>query len=135
MILIIDTSQEKTYLALVKNGSIAAHEHWELSGVMSEMLLSRIDKLIDRAGILTKNLSQIFVCCGPGSYTGLRIGISTANFLAYSMNIPIAGYHTQNELKKLIDGCSQNRTRKFSKPVLPSYAKSPTITAPKTCWG
>jgi hypothetical protein len=56
----------------------------------SELLLTEIDKLVE-----SKKLSGIIVVNGPGAFSGLRIGISTANALAYAWNIPITGIKLQ----------------------------------------
>lgn len=48
-----------------------------------------IDAVLAEAGIIMTQLSGIVVCAGPGSYTGLRIGVATAKGLCYALNIPL----------------------------------------------
>ncbi len=54
-------------------------------------LMPAIDQLMKEVGISTKELEKIVVAAGPGSYTGVRIGVTTAKTLAWSLDIPIIG--------------------------------------------
>ena len=71
------------------------------------------------------NVSSLIVFKGPGSFTGLRIGITVANAIAYAQNIPIVGTTGENwrgdGLKKLSGG-------KNDKIVMPEYGAEPNIT-------
>lgn len=74
------------------------------------------------------NIQGILVYKGPGSFTGLRIGISTANSLTYSLGIPIATSKGDdwlvNGIESLLAGCNEY-------PATPEYGSEPHITAPK----
>src|SRR3989304_3382514 len=54
-------------------------------------LLPTIDRLLAQAGTAKADLTAVFVCTGPGMYTGLRVGVSTAQGLAYALKLPVAG--------------------------------------------
>lgn len=69
----------------------------------SAELLPRIKELLDRAGAGFRDVGQIAVGVGPGTYTGMRIGIATANALAQALSIPIRPFST---LKLLAAGMS-----------------------------
>ena len=60
----------------------------------SELVMDSIDMLLKKAGIKPENLSGVVCMGGPGSFTGLRIGFSTAKGLALSLNIPFAAVPT-----------------------------------------
>ena len=57
----------------------------------SQKLLPFIDKLLKKEGKTIKDISEIEVNCGPGSFTGLRVGISVAQTLGWSLGIPVNG--------------------------------------------
>ncbi len=60
----------------------------------ASLLIPFITEALDEAGIKTHDLSAIAVSKGPGSYTGLRIGVSTAKGLAYALNVPLISVDT-----------------------------------------
>lgn len=64
----------------------------------SQALLSTITDLFKESGIQFKDLTEIEVATGPGSYTGLRVGIAVANALGYSLNIPVNGKKLETEV-------------------------------------
>jgi len=114
--LFINCAQDEVRIALFKNEKIIAEEYWE-GRELSEKLLEKIDQLIGKS---RAKISAIAVYPGPGSYTGLRIGITTANFLAWSFNVPI--------FEADADGNIQGRNKKF---MLPKYLRAAHITKPK----
>lgn len=77
-------------MALVRKGKVLAEE-FVLSDqyVHSEKLHLFIEKVLSTAKIKPKDLSAVAVGKGPGSYTGLRIGVSAAKGLCYALNIPL----------------------------------------------
>lgn len=91
MLLAIDTSTESAGLALVQNSQVLAEASWRCGQNHSVELLPRLNQLLDEAGAELKSLSCILVAKGPGSFNGLRVGLSTAKGLAFSLGIPIIG--------------------------------------------
>jgi len=86
---------------------------------MSEDLLAAIDGILKKNNFELKDLEAILVNCGPGSFTGVRVGVTVANTLGWSLSIPVVGYR-DGELEKYL---SRNITKgEFSKPVLPFYS-------------
>ena len=90
LILHLETSTKACSVALSKDGSIVALKE-SLSDEFShsENLTVFIQTVIKEAGLELKDLSAISVTSGPGSYTGLRIGVSTAKGLCYSLGKPL----------------------------------------------
>ncbi len=90
LILHLETSTKACSVALSKDGSIVALKE-SLSDEFShsENLTVFVQSVIKEAGIELKDLSAISVASGPGSYTGLRIGVSTAKGLCYSLEKPL----------------------------------------------
>lgn len=90
-ILAIDTSNEALGIALYQNEQIIA-EYVSISKKKhSTRLMPAIVQMMDNADIEPRNLKKVVVAIGPGSYTGVRIGLSIAKTLAWSLNIPIVG--------------------------------------------
>lgn len=87
MKLSIDTSDsKKTIVGL--NDKIFEYKTKDFK---SQKLLELIDEALKKENIKLTDLSEIEVNLGPGSFTGLRIGVSTANALAWALKIPING--------------------------------------------
>lgn len=89
-ILHIETSTKMCSVALSEDGRLVAHENIEAEGfVHSEKLNLLIEEICRLAKITYENINAISVSGGPGSYTGLRIGASTAKGLCYALEIPL----------------------------------------------
>src|SRR5699024_1939365 len=100
-ILAIDTSNEALGIALYQNEKIIA-EYISVSKIKhSTRLMPAIAQLMENADVEPKDLEKIIVAKGPGSYTGVRIGLSIAKTLAWSLNIPIVGISSLEALALL----------------------------------
>ncbi|MEW7277322.1 tRNA (adenosine(37)-N6)-threonylcarbamoyltransferase complex dimerization subunit type 1 TsaB [Aquimarina sp. 2201CG1-2-11] len=94
-ILCIETSTTNCSVALVKNKEvIVLKEDYSASYSHAERLHNFIDTVISDAAISYKDLEAISVSKGPGSYTGLRIGVSAAKGLCYALGIPLLSVPT-----------------------------------------
>jgi tRNA threonylcarbamoyl adenosine modification protein YeaZ len=89
--LAIDTSTDSTGLALVRDSKVIAETTWRCGQNHSVELLPRLTQLLGEAETELKSVGCILVARGPGSYNGLRVGLSTAKGLALSLDIPIIG--------------------------------------------
>ena len=87
----IDTASDLAGLALFEGGAMVAESTWRSRQNQSRELLPTLEWLLQRAGRQKTGLGAVAVCVGPGSYAGLRVGLSTAKALAYGFDIPIAG--------------------------------------------
>ena len=95
LILNIETSEKNCSVALGENGEVAAELHVASEGfVHGEQLHVLIAQLMEVSKVSFAQLSAIAVSEGPGSYTGLRIGVSAAKGLAYSCQIPLIAIPT-----------------------------------------
>ncbi len=94
MLIVIDTSTKTAGLALVKEGEMLAELTWRCGQNHSVQLLPNLAHLLDQAKLSLTAASGIVVAKGPGDYNGLRVGLSTAKGLAYSLGIPIIGVST-----------------------------------------
>lgn len=90
-ILAIDTSSETLAIALSQDGKIIADYSTSSKNQHSKRLMPAIVQLLKDAQVKPQDLTKIVVGKGPGSYTGIRIGLSTAKTMAWSLNIPVVG--------------------------------------------
>ena len=93
-ILQIETSTQMCSVAIAQNGETLAWHEENRQNIHAEMLLPMIDKILEEAAMSFKNLSAVAVAKGPGSYTGLRIGVASAKGLCYGLNIPMIAVPT-----------------------------------------
>lgn len=91
MELSIDTASEMASIALSDEGRIVAEMTWHCRRNHSVELLPSIDRLLSQAKAEKDDLEAVFVCTGPGGYTGLRVGLSTAKGLTYARRLPMVG--------------------------------------------
>jgi tRNA threonylcarbamoyl adenosine modification protein YeaZ len=91
MLLAIDTSNDSAGLALVQDSKVLAEATWRCGQNHSVELLPRLANLLNEAKVELQSISCVIVAKGPGSFNGLRVGISTAKGLAFSLDIPIIG--------------------------------------------
>lgn len=88
-ILSIDTSNQALSIALMQDETLLAELTTNINQDHSSRLMPAITDLLDRVAIKATDLEAIAVAAGPGSYTGTRIGITTAKTLAWALDIPI----------------------------------------------
>jgi tRNA threonylcarbamoyladenosine biosynthesis protein TsaB len=86
MELAIDTAGSVLGVALTEAGALVADLSWHSRSGAAAELLPAVDVLLTHAGARRTDLRAIFVCRGPGSYGGLRVGISTAMGLAFALD-------------------------------------------------
>jgi tRNA threonylcarbamoyl adenosine modification protein YeaZ len=91
MQLTIDTSTDSAGIALVQEGKVLAEANWRCGQNHTVELLPRLVQLLNEAQIELQSINCVIVAKGPGSFNGLRVGISTAKGLAFSLEIPIIG--------------------------------------------
>ncbi|MDP2919048.1 MAG: tRNA (adenosine(37)-N6)-threonylcarbamoyltransferase complex dimerization subunit type 1 TsaB [Dehalococcoidia bacterium] len=94
MLVAIDTSTDTASLALVREGLVVAEITWRTDKNHSVQLLPNLEHLLKLVGTGAKSLTAVIVAKGPGSFNGLRVGISAAKGLAFSLNIPIVGVNS-----------------------------------------
>jgi len=135
MFLAIKTNEDPAEIYLLReNGDEIAKKIWDAGRTLAKNLLGELEKLLresDKDFDAKKpfaNISGIIIFQGPGSFTGLRIGITVANAIAYAQNVAIVGTNGENWLTK---GLEKLREKQNDKIVLPEYGAAPHITQPK----
>ena len=105
MILCLETATPSCSVALVHNGEVLACEEDPKGQNHSEKITLFIDKVMKKADISYSQLDAVAVSMGPGSYTGLRIGVSTAKGICYAVSKPLIAVET---LHAMAYGCKNN---------------------------
>jgi tRNA threonylcarbamoyladenosine biosynthesis protein TsaB len=129
MIIAIDTTKDIAKVALFesKNNSIIDQMVFSDRQNLSEKLLEAIDSLLKKNKINKTELNQILVNPGPGSYTSIRIGVVTAESLAFGLNIPI-GEVSNLSAEAVKKSAKKTSNKQIGATILPIYAASPVIT-------
>ncbi len=127
MILLLNTSTPTCYLVLIE-GDTRYTTEWEANRDLANGLLGFIQNALQEQGKTWKDLTGLVAYKGPGSFTGLRIGITVLNTVAYSEAIPIVGA-TGNDWEKV--GVERLLAGESDKIVLPEYGGEANITTPR----
>lgn len=127
MILLLDTSTPECHLTLVQDGNFTEYT-WQADRELARGLLKFIvDTLAEQDASIT-SLEGLGVLRGPGSFTGLRIGITTLNTIADSEQVPIVGA-TGDEWKN--EAAARLAAGENDQIVLPEYGRDARITTPR----
>ena len=87
----LDTASDIASIALSREGRLLAELTWRCGRDHSRQLLPAVEGLLARHDATKDDLTALCVCIGPGSYAGLRAGVSTAKGLAFALELPLAG--------------------------------------------
>ncbi len=123
MIILLDTSTANCFLTLVDD-EVRQDFEWQAGRTLARGLLKFLE---EKTGDL-HDISGIGVMKGPGSFTGLRIGLTVANALADSLSVPIVGA-TGEDWRKIV--LKKLRAGENEKIVMPEYGAAAHITAPR----
>jgi tRNA threonylcarbamoyladenosine biosynthesis protein TsaB len=96
MILLIDTAQETSTVSLSEKGMVVFSEENPVTNESAVWLHPAIARLLDQAGMTIRQLEAVAVVSGPGSYTGLRVGMAAAKGFCYALKVPLI---TRNSLE------------------------------------
>jgi tRNA threonylcarbamoyladenosine biosynthesis protein TsaB len=120
-VLQIDSASETPTIGLVCDREMTGT--MKIEGMkLTDTLLVNIDRFLKKHNLSKKDIGAIEVNPGPGLYTSLRVGVTTANILAFGLNIPVNNISDKSNIIKDED----------SGPVMPKYDHMPNITRPKS---
>ncbi|WP_140984305.1 tRNA (adenosine(37)-N6)-threonylcarbamoyltransferase complex dimerization subunit type 1 TsaB [Asticcacaulis tiandongensis] len=112
-VLVLDTAMHACSVGLFSRGDQAITTHFSVSDPMTRGHQERIGPLvaeaIEQCGIQPAQIERIGVTLGPGSFTGLRVGLSFAKGLASGLSVPLHGFSTLEALAGAV--CLKNRRR------------------------
>ena len=127
-ILTIRTDKPEAEIGLYADQQQLVAIAWQAHRELAETIHVRIQELLNQTDKTLQALEGVVVFKGPGSFTGLRIGLSVANALADSLQLPIVS--TQGE-QWANDGIQRLEKGDNEKLVLPEYGSLPHTTQPK----
>ncbi len=123
MIILLDTSTATCFLTVVDD-EVRQDFEWQAGRTLARGLLKFLE---EKTGDL-HDISGIGVMKGSGSFTGLRIGLTVANTLADSLNIPIVGAMGEDWRETALGKLHAGESEKI---VMPEYGTAAHITAPR----
>lgn len=127
MILLLDTSTPICKLALI-DADMQYIDQWQADRQLAKGLLGYIQEQLQKNGKTFTDITGIGVFEGPGSFTGLRIGLTVLNTIADSENIPIVGAKGDDWQVKASEKLAGGVNEKI---VLPFYGSEAHITKPR----
>lgn len=92
MILAIDTATRSASVALLDPSGLLAERTWVAGQGHSAQTLAEIDRMLELVGRAPADLSGIGVTIGPGSFTGVRVGLSLAKGFSFALGVPLWGF-------------------------------------------
>lgn len=128
LILTIRTDKPEAELAVFEDDKKLKELSWQAHRELASTIHLQIESLLRSAGKHLSDIKGIVVYKGPGSFTGLRIGISTANAFAASLPAAIVAGEDDNWKKA---GIQKLRNHQNDKVVVPEYGAPANITKPK----
>jgi tRNA threonylcarbamoyladenosine biosynthesis protein TsaB len=120
LILAFDTATDVATSALVADGEVLGER-----SSRAVTLLEDVDALLRQAGTHTREVEALAVGIGPGSFTGVRIGLSTARGLALALGVPVAGVSTLDALEAGAPGGLPVIDARRSEVFVPGQVLSP----------
>lgn len=127
MILLLDTSTPICRLTLI-DGDWRQDSEWQADRMLAKGILGYLDKILRTLDKTWSDITAIGVFEGPGSFTGLRIGLTVMNTLADAQKISIVGGRGDNWRNEVLAKLHAGKNEKI---ILPFYGSDARITAPK----
>lgn len=128
IILSIRTDKPEAEVGLFDDQKQLDYEVWQAHRELSLTILQKITELLERNGKAFSDIEGVAGFKGPGSFTGLRIGLTVANTLAYGLRIPVVGSDAEAWIQ---DGIERLLKGENEKIALPDYGREPNVTKPK----
>lgn len=128
IILTLRTDKPESEIGLFDSEVCLVYEKWEAHRQLAETLHHKIKNLLDSRSMSWNQIEGIVAYKGPGSFTGLRIGLSVANALAYANNAPIIAEVNEDWIAV---GVKKILVNKGQKQIVPEYGAEAHITLPK----
>jgi tRNA threonylcarbamoyladenosine biosynthesis protein TsaB len=115
LILGFDTSSPIGSIGIINGEEILAETTFNTFSHHGEWLIPQIKEMLDKVGLEIKAVEGLSVSLGPGSFTGLRIGVATARTLAQTLNLPLVSVSAFEALVSALPACED-----FIRPIIES---------------
>jgi len=127
MIILLDTSSALCKITFIDDDK-RQDEQWQSDRMLARGLLGYLDKLLKGRGETWSDITAIGVFEGPGSFTGIRIGLTVMNTIADAQAVPIVGARGENWQNEALGKLKSGKNEKI---VLPFYGRDANITTPR----
>lgn len=127
MILAIDTSTMACRITLI-DGDRRLEEEWEVGRQLADQLIGHLREFLTAHDASWSDISSIIIFKGPGSFTGLRIGLTVMNTMAETLDVPIVGVSGENWVN---EGRRRLESGENDRLVMPLYGREANITKPR----
>lgn len=127
-ILTIRTDKQEAEIGLFNDDQQLVYETWQAHRELAETINKKIIDVLMAGGVRLHELGGIVAFKGPGSFTGLRIGLTVSNALAYSLQTPVVSTMGSEWKSKGIGRLLKGQNESVA---MPEYGALPNITAPK----
>ena len=128
LVLTIRTDKPEAEIGLFEDEKELKYEVWQAHRELAETIHKKFNELLEGQEKTIQDLQGVVVFKGPGSFTGLRIGITVANALADALHIPIVSTTADDWV---VTGIAKLANSIDEKIALPEYGSEPNITQPK----
>ncbi len=128
MILTIRTDNPEAEIGLLKGNAIVTTMKWTAHRQLAETIHSNVQSMLREKGKTYSDITGIACFAGPGSFTGLRIGLTVGNTLAYALSVPIVAETSPDWIRLATQHLSEGTVNAVALPV---YGSEAHITAPR----
>jgi tRNA threonylcarbamoyladenosine biosynthesis protein TsaB len=125
IILTIRTDKTEAEMGLYDNERQIAYEEWQAHRQLAETIHLKIKEILNKSSLSLEDIQGVVCFKGPGSFTGLRIGLTVGNALVYALKIPIVA---RQDLNWLENGIKDLLAGKNDKVALPEYGSEAKTT-------
>ncbi len=127
-VLTIRTDKPEAEVGLFENEKEVDYIKWQAHKELSVTLNAKINQILNKSSKSLTDVKGITVYSGPGSFTGLRIGFSVANVLAYSLAVPIVSETSKNWIA---NGAARLKKGENEKIAVPKYGSPAIVSTPR----
>jgi tRNA threonylcarbamoyladenosine biosynthesis protein TsaB len=128
IVLTIKTDNPEAEVALFDDLKQVDKIKWQANRILADTIHIKIKDLLTNSKLKWQDINGMVCYKGPGSFTGLRIGLSVANALAYGLDIPVVSNSSKNWQRMGIEALLGGKNDKIT---LPEYGSEAKITKPK----
>lgn len=124
-VLTIRTDKPEAELGVYDGQKQLAYETWQAHRELAETIHHKLEEILNKSSSSLDDIGGIVAFKGPGSFTGLRIGLSVANALAYGLQVPIVASGGENWIQQ---GLKNIENGQNDKSAMPEYGAPVRIT-------
>lgn len=128
IIVTLRTDKPEAEIGLYRDQQQLRYDTWEAHRQLAETIHQRLESLLQEQNCSWSDIQAVICYQGPGSFTGLRIGLTVANTLAYGLSVPIIAAAGEQWIS---DGIRRLLGGETDQIALPNYGSPPHITTPK----